>query len=721
MKPKILLIDNYDSFTYNIAHLIAQVSGVLPKVVLNDSSEDIELSSYTHLVIGPGPGTPHSDSDVGISKQLYQQALAQELPVLGICLGMQLMVVAGGGKVAKAPIPMHGIEDEIEIIKSEAIFSQVANKFRAVRYHSLSVHEMPEQLEAIAKGQDGTIQMLRHRFKPAWGVQFHPESIRSSYSKELIAGFLAYSSPRADLSLAGELREQTSPDTGIMPSEKSGEEFNGEPQSSPQSEPQSSPQSEPQSSPRSGAKTGPKTEPTHQLLLSEGVDLKSLKLQPHEVYEHFYAKLDYSFWLDSGASKALKHARFSILAGSDHPQFKVLTHRVGARPFLADSLLAGVELDQRSLEIAARFGGFALGYIGYLGYGLAAETLALKHNLPPAKEPDALLAFITQAMIIDHAEAKLYLLGLHRINDRAKQQLAAEFQLRLAQLRTLVPKVKEPAQGSFSEVKFKHSKVQYLELIERCKEYIAKGESYELCLTNQGEVKQQFEPVETYLRLREKAAVPYGALIKTPDFSVLSASPERFLEVGSDGFVESRPIKGTYLRSSDKEKDDELKSTLANSIKDRAENLMIVDLVRNDLSKVCEVGSVKVKNLYEVQSFPTVHQMISTIQGRLRADKTVIDAIKAAFPGGSMTGAPKIRSVEILAELEAVARGIYAGSIGWISFSKAASLSIVIRTLVLDQKSARFGVGGAITRLSQAENEYEETMLKAQTVLAALG
>ena len=187
------------------------------------------------------------------------------------------------------------------------------------------------------------------------------------------------------------------------------------------------------------------------------------------------------------------------------------------------------------------------------------------------------------------------------------------------------------------------------------------------------------------------------------------------------GEVESRPIKGTAPRSADPEEDMRLRAELAASRKDRAENLMIVDLVRHDLSRVCEAGSVKVPHIYQVESFPTVHQMISTITGRLSPGCTALDAIEAAFPGGSMTGAPKLRTVQLLRELEQGTRGVYSGAIGWISPGGAASLSIVIRTAVLDEAGARFGVGGAITRLSDAGAEIEETFTKARTVRAALG
>nr|WP_272902471.1 aminodeoxychorismate synthase component I [Brevibacterium daeguense] len=266
----------------------------------------------------------------------------------------------------------------------------------------------------------------------------------------------------------------------------------------------------------------------------------------------------------------------------------------------------------------------------------------------------------------------------------------------------------------------RHDKQHYLDLIRRCQELIRAGETYEVCLTNMLEFPQGLSPLPTYLRLRAAARVPYGALLRCGSFSVLSASPECFLRVDADGWVETRPIKGTRPRGLTGVQDAELMAELTSSEKDRAENLMIVDLARNDLSRVCEHGSVHVPALFHVESFPSVHQLISTVRGRLRPQRTGFDAIRAAFPGGSMTGAPKRRTLRIIDDLEDGPRGVYSGALGWISLSGALELSVVIRTAVVTEDRATFGVGGAITALSDPEEEYEETLVKARTIASAL-
>jgi para-aminobenzoate synthetase len=256
--------------------------------------------------------------------------------------------------------------------------------------------------------------------------------------------------------------------------------------------------------------------------------------------------------------------------------------------------------------------------------------------------------------------------------------------------------------------------------VAECQDEIRQGESYEICLTNMATAEGAIEPLPTYRRLRRISPVPYGALLDFGDPAVLSASPERFLSITAAGLVESKPIKGTRARGATPSEDERLRRHLADAEKDRAENLMIVDLLRNDLNRVCELGSVHVPRLFEVETFPAAHQLVSTIRGRLRTEESAVGCVRASFPGGSMTGAPKARTMEIIDRLEDGPRGVYSGAVGWFGLSGAADLSIVIRTLVVSGGRSSFGVGGAIVALSDPEEEFAETSVKAITMLAAI-
>ncbi|MGW8982016.1 anthranilate synthase component I family protein [Streptomyces parvus] len=229
----------------------------------------------------------------------------------------------------------------------------------------------------------------------------------------------------------------------------------------------------------------------------------------------------------------------------------------------------------------------------------------------------------------------------------------------------------------------------------------------------------EFDDSATYDRLRSASPVPYGAFLRNPEFSVLSASPERFMTISGDRRVLVSPIKGTRRRGASEAEDTALRRELAADEKELAENLMIVDLMRNDLSRVSEIGSVRPVELFGVHAFSAVHQMVSTIESKLREEVAAVDCIRTAFPPGSMTGAPKLRSMEILAALEEEPRGVYSGVLGWVSLDGRADLSVVIRTLVVERNAATFGVGGAITLLSDPEAEYAETLVKAAAPKAA--
>ena len=264
---------------------------------------------------------------------------------------------------------------------------------------------------------------------------------------------------------------------------------------------------------------------------------------------------------------------------------------------------------------------------------------------------------------------------------------------------------------------FTHDK--YLRAVRRAKDYIAAGDIYQVNLSQRLSAPLASDAWSLYLRLTDLNPAPFAAYFETPEAAIISCSPERFLQVRS-GEVETRPIKGTRPRGATPEEDARLAAELLASEKDRAENVMIVDLERNDLGRVCEFGSVHVPELFALESYATVHHLVSTVRGRLRPDETTLGCLRASFPGGSITGAPKVRAMEIIEELEPTRRGVYTGAIGYLCFSGDMDVNIVIRTLVVMNGTAYFQVGGAIVADSDPEAEYEETLDKARALARGL-
>jgi para-aminobenzoate synthetase len=264
------------------------------------------------------------------------------------------------------------------------------------------------------------------------------------------------------------------------------------------------------------------------------------------------------------------------------------------------------------------------------------------------------------------------------------------------------------------------SRAQHVDDISSCLDLLRAGDSYELCLTNQIATELTADPLALYIELRRVNPAPFASYLRFGDLAVLSSSPERFLSVDRDGRVEAKPIKGTAPRGASADEDTRLAARLRDDEKNRAENLMIVDLLRNDLGSVCAVGSVEVPSLMAVESYETVHQLVSTVRGRLRPGSGAAECARACFPPGSMTGAPKLRSVEILDRLEGRARGVYSGAVGYFGLGGGCDLSVTIRTIVLDGATATIGAGGAIVLQSDPEREWEEMLLKALAPLRAI-
>jgi len=367
------------------------------------------------------------------------------------------------------------------------------------------------------------------------------------------------------------------------------------------------------------------------------------------------------------------------------------------------------------------------GAVGYFSYDLGR----LMERLPEKAVndlglPECLFAFYDGGVVIDHDRGCAYLIstGLP-LSGIAGQKRAAE---RLKNWRMLL--ARPYSAYTASGHKFDHlraaglksnfSREGYCRAVEKSLEYISAGDIYQVNISQRFSAELKTGTWELYRRLRHLNPAPFASFLRFPEVSVLSSSPERFLLVEGNR-VETRPIKGTRPRGNTAAEDSALKQELINSEKDRAELVMIVDLERNDLGRICQTGSVRVPELFCLETYATVYHLVSTITGTLPAGKNVLDLLPAVFPGGSITGAPKIRAMEIIEELEPVRRGIYTGSLGYLDFSGRADLNIVIRTFVIKNNRVYFQAGGGIVADSQPELEYQETLDKARALLDALG
>ena len=384
------------------------------------------------------------------------------------------------------------------------------------------------------------------------------------------------------------------------------------------------------------------------------------------------------------------------------------------------------------------FQGGAAGYVGY-DWGAALERVP-RARYDDLAVPDLLLGLYDWVIAWDHQAGRAWVVSTGMPekgaaqNRRAASRLAlvterlardAGCEMRDAPRDVPLPASRRSAAPSYPVpdapgVRSNFTRAGYLDAVARVIEYIRAGDIFQANLSQRLEAPLVGTPLALYDRLRRRNPAPFAAFLEFGDLVVASSSPERFLRVQPDGRVETRPIKGTRPRGLGPEHDAALALALAESEKDRAENVMIVDLLRNDLSRVCRPGTVRVPELFALEHYATVHHLVSTVVGELAPDHDAVDLLRAAFPGGSITGAPKVRAMQIIAELEPTARGVYCGAIGYLSTSGALDASIVIRTYLVRGRDVYFQVGGGIVADSDPQQEYRETLDKAQALITAL-
>lgn len=379
---------------------------------------------------------------------------------------------------------------------------------------------------------------------------------------------------------------------------------------------------------------------------------------------------------------------------------------------------AYVRLVPPPTESVAVPGPFRGGWVGWSGYDAAAGAAGAPAHPDAADGPQEMWLRVEWFLVFDHAAHRMWA----AIPDDRRDAVAATIERSRSSTARVAPAHHGPtAPPSALVAEARQSPQEYRTLIERCRDAIRAGDAYQLCLTTRFTVAAStpIDPLRTYLALRTALPAHHGGIIRSGDTALLSASPERFLEV-EDGVVRTHPIKGTRPRGRDDAEDATLRGDLVDSVKERAENVMIVDLMRNDLQRVCVPGSVRTERLLEVESYTAVHQLVSSVAGRLVPNATLAELWAAAFPAGSMTGAPKLSAMTILSALEGGARGLYAGCFGWVGHDGGLDLAMTIRSIVLHRGGAYVGAGGGITWLSDADAEVAEVGLKARGPLAAL-
>ncbi|MGW8184378.1 MAG: aminodeoxychorismate synthase component I [Burkholderiales bacterium] len=430
------------------------------------------------------------------------------------------------------------------------------------------------------------------------------------------------------------------------------------------------------------------------------------------------ADLPWAVFLDSGRHYPAQ-SRYDIL--SAEPYLRLVT-RGPLTEVYADTIELSREdpfaLVRRLLAMDRSCGGalpFCGGAIGYFGYDLARRIERVPVLAEDAERiPEMAIGIYDWAVVVDHLERRSWLVGQGRDpeTDLKWDRLVERFRT------TPVERARAPFR-IVSAVASNMTHQQYANAFRRIRGYIHDGDCYQVNLAQRFAATANGDPWLAYQALRVISPAPFSAYLTTPHAQILCASPERFLRVEGRR-VETRPIKGTRPRAGHPRMDAERSEALRLSEKDRAENVMIVDLLRNDLSKSCAPGTVRVPRLFEVESYPTVHHLVSTVTGELREECDALDLLRGCFPGGSITGAPKLRAMQIIEELEPQRRGVYCGSIGYIGFDGNMDLNIAIRTLVCSGGVVRCWAGGGIVADSQLEDEYQETFDKAAAMLRLL-
>lgn len=668
----IFLLDNYDSFTYNLYQYFGELGeDIIVKRQDACTLEDIEELHPDLIVISPGPCTPN---EAPLSLAVIKHFMGQ-IPILGVCLGHQAIGQFFGGKVIRAKRPIHGKTSTIRH-NQQGVFSDLVNPLEVTRYHSLALDRstLPKELLITAETDDGEIMGIRHTSLPIEGIQFHPEAILTQSGHQLLKN--AIQNAKTWLLQNSPSQWVVKPLSVSVPPYRLFQAFKEEP------------------SP---------------FFLDSGDDYKELGC--------------YSYMGASPFLEATAYSDHLELLGPNRSNRKTIPlQKSESLNFLNDAHSKYHVLDSPFP--------FAGGAVGFLSYDLKDEI----ELLPNLAEDDLNLplwrfAWYDGIVIYDHFQKKYWITacGIDE-NGTCFSDLAHARIEHLEQiLYSFVPEQLAEPEDLGNSSTHPHSIInpcvsreQYLADLKRVIDYIYAGDIYQTNLTQRFSMAWEGDVWNLYTQLHQQNPAPFAAFLPYPDFQVLCSSPERFIRIQPNGQIETRPIKGTRPRRKSPEDDLTQAHELQNSLKDRAELTMIIDLERNDLGRICEFGTVKVPDLIKLEKYPTVWHLVSTITGQLLQGLMPSDILQAVFPGGSITGAPKIRAMEIIEELEPHKRGLYTGSIGYMGFDGCWDFNIVIRTILLKDGKAYVHAGGGIVADSIPENEYYETLDKAKALFRVL-
>jgi len=681
--PRVLVIDHYDSFTANLVDLVAGITGAEPTVVQHDrlDAESLLTDGFTHVVLSPGPGDPTKVPDFSAGRHIVRHA---DVPVLGVCLGMQGLVTSLGGRVEQCA-PAHG---SLSIVRQtgSAMFDGIPASFRAVRYHSLSATRLPDSLRATAvcDGPEGPIIMaVEHRSRLLFGVQFHPESILAEHGTRLIANFIR-SSP--------DFREHRRP-TLLSHARRS---------------------SRPPAAPGASVK-------------SAWASRELTWVDPDAVHRLYAAEHSRGFWMDNEA-RILPHERISYL-GWLRPEDVSLTAGAGRTTTqLGNRITSSSSEDvfaflQRGLDdiddLAPPCGPaltFTGGWVGFAGYASRSDLPA--RSDPKGAAPDSCFMWAERFLAFDHVSRRLFAISRDLCPDAWFAEAATAVEIASSGSQT--PRDSDvPTTGSWAGFRAEAPSPEYEKAFSAVQEALRRGDSYETNLTFRLRLTGDLDAPTSFGRVRSYNAAEYSGLFWHDDMTLLMSSPERFCTVDRQGVITTRPLKGTVARGRSVDEDEGLRASL-NDERFVAENLMVTDMARHDLNTICERGSVTVDDLMTVTSHPSVHHLGSTVRGVLKTSVSTVNAIRSIFPPASMTGAPRRRTMAIIAANETTPRGPYAGAAGWIGLNGCCDLGVVIRSAVATQGVVDVGTGGAITIYSSLESERLEAEIKISRLVETI-